>query len=280
MNNERIFQLSTFLGSNKEVFHLARITISSKNDFKPFAHDFPEIFWVKNGQGLLHINGEEVRLKKGVFCMIRPEDKHTFFIADDSSLVITKVVFKNEDLDHFKRRYFPDSKNFFWKSGIEPFFKKLNQEQLDELSSTTEYLMIQPRNYVNLDSFLLHIFRLLNTTQSVEQNSIPHWLLYALENYNTPDQFIMGVNGFVSLTNRSTDYVNRVLKHCLKQTLTETVNKIKLKYAAHQLTMTNIPIKIICYNCGFETLGYYYKIFKKLYGITPNEYRQKTINVY
>lgn len=266
--------LPSFLNKPEDNFHIVRRTITSDENLDYHYHDYAEILWIKEGSGIHQVNGERIPVKKGTLCMIRPQDTHTF-IADGSStgLVLTNTAFYLESLNLFKDRYFPDSHTYFWTADKLPYTCQLNIDQLNELSGITDYILSHPRDYMHLDILVLHIFKVLKDYHNNIDSGIPHWLKFALEQYNTPQQFRTGIPGFVALTDRSTDHVNKVIKEHLNQTLTETVTKIKMNYAAQRLTMTNVPIKTICFNCGFDAIGHFYKVFKKHNGMTPKEFR-------
>ncbi|WP_319268688.1 AraC family transcriptional regulator [uncultured Draconibacterium sp.] len=277
---DRRFHLNTFLNSDKEAFHIARTTINSHDGLQLHKHGFAEVFWIKAGKGIHLINNCEVPLEKGSLYMIRPEDKHTFKLDNyHENLVITNIAFYEESLNYYKERYFPKSDSYFWSNEKLPFSIRLNANQLNELSALADRLISQPRDFIHLDYIMIHIFRLVCSIES-DFLHIPHWLAFALENYNSPENFKIGIQGFVQLTNRSIDHVNRVLQKHLKQTLTETVIKARLQYASQQLIMTNSSIKSICFDCGFDSVSYFYRLFKKYIGQTPADYRKKNRKVF
>lgn len=263
-----------------EVFHVVRTTINSIDGLHLHKHDYAEVFWIKSGNGLHLVNGKKILLKKGTLCMIRPNDNHTFKLGkNQDSIVITNIAFCKDSLNHFKERYFPDSNSYFWSNEKLPFCIQLEPDHLNELSAMTDRLFSQPRDYIHLDYIMIKVFRLINAIET-EPLHIPHWLAFALDNFNTPEKFNEGIQGFVALTNRSVDHVNRVLQKHLQQTLTETVMKIRLQYASKQLIMTNSSIKSICFDCGFYSVCYFYRIFKKYTGHTPVEYRKKNHKIF
>lgn len=275
MLEKTLIELPSFLINPDDVFHLVRRTITSDENLDYHHHNYAEIFWIKEGEGLHIINGIKQPIKKGMLCMIRPEDTHTFkVIGNTLGLVVTNIAFSLKSLKLYKDRYFSGSKSYFWTENDLPYKRILNLDQLNELSAITDFVISRRRNYMNLDLLILHIFKILKENESVDNNDIPHWLQYAIEQYNTPQQFREGIRGFVALTDRTTDHVNKMIQHHLRQTLTDTVTKIKMNYAAQRLTMTNVPIKTICFNCGFSAIGHFYKVFKKYNGMTPKEYRQ------
>jgi mannose-6-phosphate isomerase-like protein (cupin superfamily) len=266
--------LPSFLLEPDDVFHIVRRTITAEENLDYHDHDYAEVFWIKEGSGIHYINGEKHTIKQGLLCLMRPADTHTFVsTGNNTGLVVTNIAFYLESLNLFKGRYFPNSNELFWTTNKLPYTVQLNTEQLNEIESLTDYIISKKHDFFHLDIMILHIFRMLTESFGDKAYGIPHWLALALERYNSPQLFREGVPGFVALTNRTTDHVNKVIKQYLNQTLTETVTKIKINYAAQRLNMTNVPIKIICFNCGFNSIGHFYKIFKRYIGLTPNDYR-------
>ena len=58
-------------------------------------------------------------------------------------------------------------------------------------------------------------------------------------------------------------------------TPTEYVTGLRLGYAANLLLISNLKVTDICYECGFENLSWFYKVFAGKYGLTPAEYRRR-----
>ena len=70
MKRDSQFKLSYFLSAN-EVFHIARVNITSSQDLSLHTHDYAEILWIEKGTGYHHVNGRQVRLSAGDMVMIR-----------------------------------------------------------------------------------------------------------------------------------------------------------------------------------------------------------------
>ncbi len=279
-DNKIKFSLQTFLVNPYDAYHVAHTTISSSDDLSLHDHDYAEVFWIKEGHGIHRVNGHDILLKQGSLVMIRPSDQHTFNVeTSKSSLVITNIAFDKSNLDYFRKRYFPDSDSFFWTRGPLPFITQLTPEQLNELSTMANKLFNQPKDHLTLDHVMLHIFNIFHQLNS-NQSQLPHWLSFAIEKYHSPLHFRNGLDGFVAICNRGKDHVNRTLQKYLKQSLSETVNKMKISYAAQQLIMTNSPIKTICAECGYNNITYFYRLFKKFYGLSPAEYRAKNHKIF
>jgi len=272
MRNSR-FKLSYFLSAN-EAFHIARVNITSSQDLSLHTHDYVEMLWIKKGTGIHHINGEQVKLSAGDLVMIRPDDRHTFS-ATEHGITLVNIAFPLETLDFLRSRYFENSNLYFWTTSLLPFHIRLSRDLVKRLSSRAEEAMKYRRSRLQLDSLLLFIFRQITANQEFDNNAeIPLWLYNAIQKYNSPEQFARGVKGFVELCDRNVDHVNRVVRMHFYKTLTDLVNEFRMRYAVTQLSITAMPIKTICSNCGFRNLGYFYKIFRQIYHQTPREYRK------
>jgi len=66
----------------------------------------------------------------------------------------------------------------------------------------------------------------------------------------------------------------RFFKKAAGEPFTAYVNKIRIEHAAEQLLNDGDSVSGIGYACGFNTIDYFIRIFKKLKGCTPGEYRK------
>lgn len=54
-------------------------------------------------------------------------------------------------------------------------------------------------------------------------------------------------------------------------------NRLKIEYACHMLKVTDMHINQICYKLGFEDSLYFSRLFSKIMGIPPSEYRERML---
>ncbi len=84
----------------------------------------------------------------------------------------------------------------------------------------------------------------------------------------------LSLHTLASMQNISSGYLSALFKKETGYTLTDYVNKRRMKYAAHLLTTTMLQVQTISQYCGIQDLNYFSKIFKRYYGSAPTEYRQ------
>ena len=54
-------------------------------------------------------------------------------------------------------------------------------------------------------------------------------------------------------------------------------NRLKIEYACHMLKVTDMHINQICYKVGIEDSLYFSRLFSKIMGMPPSEYREKLL---
>ncbi len=263
---------------NGKAFHVARVELRRRRQAKIHTHaDFAEIFWVEEGEGLHEVNGVRERVYPGDMVLMRAKDRHGIRSAHSGGCVIVNIAFSSRTLALWKQRYFPRESGY-WNSG-EPMPRRLRVSRVlvQRLKGVVDALATAPRTPLELDRFLLNLFHDLNAVghQSKEPDARPDWLRRACAQIQTPAHFIKGTQELAQLAGRSPEHVARVLKQTTGFTPSDVVNRARMEYAAAQLAVSSEDILAIAMDCGFNSLGHFYQLFKKCYGESPRKYRIK-----
>ena len=72
-------------------------------------------------------------------------------------------------------------------------------------------------------------------------------------------------------------YLSRLFSQRFGITITEFITSTRVGHAKRLLLTTNAPIVSIALNVGFDDANYFARVFKKITGISPTEYRNKNI---
>ena len=70
-------------------------------------------------------------------------------------------------------------------------------------------------------------------------------------------------------------YIIRLLKKRYQKTPGQIVQQLRLEKAAQLLTNSDTPIQMIAYETGFNDSGYFARLFKRHYGVTPYQWRNQ-----
>ena len=108
-----------------------------------------------------------------------------------------------------------------------------------------------------------------------EENIIPPWLTSLTVKMEKSENLSAGLPRMLELSNKTREHLSRSFKKYYGVTLTDYINDLRINYASNLLINTNIPIIDICFSCGFQSMSYFYRVFKKKNGTTPNIFREK-----
>jgi len=90
--------------------------------------------------------------------------------------------------------------------------------------------------------------------------------------YSDPN---LSLNTLAEQVNLSPVYLGRLFKRLTGKSVSDQLNEIRIEKAKEFLTNTNLTISEIVENIGFTNNSYFYTVFKKYQGMSPNDYRQK-----
>ena len=71
----------------------------------------------------------------------------------------------------------------------------------------------------------------------------------------------------------NTEYLGRVYRLNFGETISETINRSRVEYAAKLLSSTDLSIKEILQQCGFNDPAYFRRRFVRHYAMTPGKFR-------
>ncbi|WP_165444945.1 helix-turn-helix transcriptional regulator [Gracilibacillus phocaeensis] len=70
-------------------------------------------------------------------------------------------------------------------------------------------------------------------------------------------------------------HLSRLFTQHIDVTFTQYVRSEKINKAAILLATTDLPIKIVAQQVGFDTVHYFSSVFKKVMDIPPGEFRSR-----
>ncbi|ULO08431.1 AraC family transcriptional regulator [Paenibacillus sp. 19GGS1-52] len=91
------------------------------------------------------------------------------------------------------------------------------------------------------------------------------------EKYCDPN---LSLNAIAYELDLTPSHLGRIYKQMTLETLVDVINRTRVEKSAELLNRTHEPVSEIAEKTGFTNTSYFYRMFKKYYGLTPNDYRK------
>lgn len=106
--------------------------------------------------------------------------------------------------------------------------------------------------------------------------SSSHWVIESVENYiNLYYNRDIKLSQLANLYFVNPQYLCRLFKNRTGTNFSSYVNNVRIDHAKRLLSTTGDDITAISMQVGFNNVTYFNRLFKKLVGMTPGEYRKK-----
>ena len=239
-------------------------------------HDFYEIFWVEEGEGVHHINHRKRVLREGMVVLVKDTDIHALSAREEKTMRIANLAFSKRCWEELFKRYFPEEKDPMQLTSASREIP-LRHEDFLAIRRQSQRLNSAVRSRGQLDLFLLEILFLRRHSADSETQCpmVPDWLDAACQEIKKTEHLPQGLESFYRLAGRSPDHVARACRTHLRISPTEIVNAARLEHAAARLSGTDDTILDIADDCGLPNLAHFYKLFAARFGTTPRRYRMQ-----
>ena len=256
-------------------------------------HDFLEIMYVYNGIITHHVDGLTIPLQQGEILFLNRHIYHSidcaniddiginFIISDDFLLSILKNGNSNDiinrficnDLDKNGTAEFLQYRigNIF---PINNLLKNIIYALSDE--SKADYALLPQLLSLFFKYLSLHNETLFNSNTNFTENDIMKKKIfdYISENYKTASLTELAHN-----LDFSYEYLCRRIIKLFNMSFVDLLSEQRFAAAKNLLSSSNMKISEIISSVGYENTGYFFRKFKTIYGITPNEWRSTHFNM-
>ena len=128
---------------------------------------------------------------------------------------------------------------------------------------------------IETKGILLQLFsRFLEEATSkkeIEDKRIVKVVRHIRENINRN----ISIDDLASISCLTKDHLIRLFKKEMQCTPIQYINQKKIEKAQLMLTIGSQSIKGVAYDLSFDSVSYFYRMFKKITGVAPNQYKEK-----
>ncbi len=254
--------------------------------------DTMEILLIREGSGRVSIDLEKISVKKGDICLILPGQLHSIDADSNSSLKISMIQFPlsllsgstdNDDAFAFLERLSKGEQVIPWLITPEyGWYDEFRQCFEEMFQLQTFYSAAYP---LGIKSNLFRLFYLLFYNEPlVKPKSRPQKsvvktkqiISYITEHYSEP----LSTEQMAKVCGFSESHFIKFFKSTIGITFTECLNSYRLSQASRfLLSNADEPIMDTARKCGFNSISYFNRVFKKKYGITPSALRASALPI-
>lgn len=270
-----------YINSKTETRYAFHTTINEKN--YPQVHDFYELMLILKGNMELVLDEKKhFSLNECDLFMIRPYEVHSK--STDSDCHYINLSFPQKAMDDlFDYLDENDVKNLLLQTpsllpvSLCAHDKEILRQKLETLNTIShQEAKSKKRNLrLLLIDVIAHYYITCIPWERPKQD-MPLWLLQTLEDLSQKEIFTAGTDYIFAHNYLSKEHICRYFRKYTNQSPSQYVNHLRLNYAANLLIHSDQTIIDISYESGFNNPGYFYKLFKEKYGISPKKYRKQS----
>ncbi|WHY01693.1 AraC family transcriptional regulator [Neobacillus sp. DY30] len=279
---------------NNEV-KLNKFAIRRKTRYTPMPkhkHEYIEIVYVLQGSFIQEIKGRQIQMNKGDLCILDRNVVHSSLPLGESDVVVN-IILTSEFFDGIFMYLLSDDNyisNFvinslYSKSKSQNFLKhhvkedSIIQKILENL--LLEYYSRELRSSAAINGYFLILFtelsrEITNSTGELindEQHKVREQILkYIRDQYKD-----INLNEMADYFHFHPSYLSTLIKKEFGKNLKDLLLEVRMTEASKLLKNTDMTVENIVFEIGYTNYSHFYKVFKKTYGMTPNQYKTKVI---
>jgi len=251
---------------------------------KYHSHNNYEFCYVVRGRGLYCLNGKKYNVEPGDIFVAKPGQKH-YEACDQSDpyelIFLTITIWKkNKRIGLNKLFKLPARLHIVPEKKVNNIFLGI----LDEILLGNTGYTVKIGNY--LADLIIEIYRFLYVKTGKDSSVgilnkdykkcfAEKICKYIQNNYNKE----IGLKDISDDSHLSPQYLSTFFKKQTGYSPMEYLAKIRIDTAKDMLKDSKEKISSIALNVGYDSSHYFHRIFKKVAGITPAQYREKSLSI-
>lgn len=155
----------------------------------------------------------------------------------------------------------------FYKIDVEKNLETEVKEKLSGSKSREQY-------YVIIDLIFEEIFEVLIEEKRIDHEDEMTYALQFIDKNLTKNLTLERVADYMNI---SPHYFSKLFKSEVGQNFIDYVTEKKVERAKEMIRETDIPLNTIAFEMGFNEANYFSKVFKKITGKTPSQFRKTVL---
>lgn len=260
--------------------------IKNGENFKRHWHEHLQIYYFIDGIAYLECGASNFNVVSGDVAIANSNELHYLESLSDNLKFYTiriepTFLFSNQ-VDLLQTKYLaPMTLNHIVFNNLiqeDSFILQCIKSILDEYhNKDIGYELSIKASIYQLIVFLLrnHVDKIFSEEEFIERK-------YSLEKFECIFDLIeekymdkITLKELASTVNLSAHHFCRTFKQITGKTTTDYINGVRLDKAIYYLKQTDLNMTEIAMRCGFDSINYFSRLFKKNYDVSPTKYRNE-----
>ncbi len=231
-----------------------------------------QLLYILSGKAHFYFDGKERVVQAGRMVLIPPRMEQRYEYFGEEKPEVYWVHFTGSDVKNILRKYEIPMDDPIFYSGASSVYSYIFKEMINELQTCrTGYEEL-------LAMYLQQIFLLVQRTRQERKPTVTTYIQeemeyarrYFNEHYNEP----ISIQEYAESRNMSVCYFQRNFKQIVNHTPMQYLLTIRVNNAASLLETTDYSMAEIAAIVGYEDPLYFSRVFRKIKGMSPTEYRK------
>lgn len=253
--------------------------------FPEHTHNYVEVVYMCRGETTHIVNGNTIHLRQGELLFMNQGATHEIYRAERDDIAVNFIV-----LPHFFAGVLKDI------GEEETPLRRFLVECLCGYDDGTGYLHFQVNNVISVQNLIenlllvlmqegqqkrkksqlimtLLFLQLMECTQQLKTADCEQEMVFKILSYVESDYAHGSLTELADILHYDICTLSREIKRRTGKTYTQLVQEKRLAQAAFLLRNTDRNVDHIANAVGYENIGYFHRIFRDNYGVSPKEYR-------
>ena len=239
-----------------------------------------EFFLVLQDEMMQEINDTTDLMTAGVGCLLTKNDKHALVFAKKSkNFQGVNILVRDSYMRDFLNVYSPSLYDELCEHK-RPLYFSVSKSSLEYYQNLLLAAQIEKDPQIR-ENYCKIVFNYLILKVIEENNSpyhIPNELFSFVQTLNNPYISPELIQEAKDALPYSYSQLTRVFNKYMHCTITQYINQVKMNHAKELLSGTDMTIYQITEELRFKSEAHFYTLFKKMFGITPLNYRKQNLN--
>ncbi len=256
------------------------------NNVKLHWHPEVEIARFESGSFSIAVNMKEYKITGKTIVMVPPDVLHSFILpkmTEESAVLFSPQMLSLKRYDEVEEEIMSIFEHRVLKDAVfiqhsDPYFEEIDEllskiVETDDFSNRENRFLIKARLLELLSLMYLGGYISSEPEEDETRNDNVHRIKNLLSYIEEHFREDISIDTMASLIGVSREYFCRFFKKHLGVSFVDYLNDYRLQKIAVELTKNSEPIAFIAQSYGYNNQGYFFRIFKRRFDMTPAEYR-------